>query len=183
MRPLLTAPLLFWLLTLTLQAAPIRWNLMDVGFVDGGTVSGYFLVDGTSATDWSLTASGGRETVFPALTYTPANTVSVLYWGSDGCWTIAFQTEITSSDPDITGKRILLFQFENSLLTPRPYNALINGPDWSFGAECWNCGPARMIVSGGAAGEAPEPGGYAAPGGGLAALLALRSRRLLVRRV
>jgi hypothetical protein len=151
-------------------ALPITWHLDDVLFDDGGRLEGFFTFDWPAIPnvvapldDFSITASGGNEVVFPPVTYSPDN-VSIAFYSAN------------PADPALPPLGRFVFNLE----APTPFGrarSLRIAPtlplDGTFGIvplltvfdlplpggqgreECFNCSPARLITSGNV--TIPEP--------------------------
>ena len=70
-------------------ALPITWHLDDVLFDDGGRLEGFFTFDWPTIPNvvvpldnFSITASGGNEVVFPPVTYTPDD-VNIAFYAAN----------------------------------------------------------------------------------------------------
>lgn len=62
---------------------PRRHELIDYGFEDGGSASGYVVIvdslgGGSVVIDWAVTVTGGNQTVFPPRVYDPTNSTASL---------------------------------------------------------------------------------------------------------
>ena len=51
----------FLLSAMTIQAAPVKWEISSLTFADGGSGSGYFVFDADTAavSDWKIDVIGG----------------------------------------------------------------------------------------------------------------------------
>jgi hypothetical protein len=136
------------------EAAALVWNLDNVVFTDGGGASGSFTFDSDTGviSTFSIAVSGGNTDLFPALTYSNANSVAV-------------------NDFNVAG--IFNFRLDGSTRQLRlaPATALTNAGatvnlDLAnlFQAECFNCLPFRRVTSGALVASTPavpEPGTWA----------------------
>jgi hypothetical protein len=167
----------------TAFASPITWHLDDVLFDDGGKLEGSFTFEWPMTTnivvdldDFSITASGGNEAIFPNVTYSP-NVVST-----------AFYT-VNPADPSLPPLGEFVFFLDASTPFGRKRSLRIAPTlplDGSFDVvplltaldlpspggqgreECFNCVPSRLIASGNL--TVPEPTTLALVSLGLAGL-------------
>ena len=144
-------------------ALPITWHLDDVLFDDGGRLEGFFTFDWPTIPNvvvpldnFSITASGGNEVVFPPVTYTPDD-VNIAFYAAN------------PADPVIPPLGFFVFNLE----APTPFGrdrSLRIAPtlplDGTFDVvplltsfdlprpgglgreECFSCAPSRLITSG-----------------------------------
>ncbi len=74
--------LLLFCIVVQVNASPTTWNLSNVKFSDGSSVTGYFVLDAdvaipqTGLTNYQIVVSGGS--ILPSFTYTPADPLSQL---------------------------------------------------------------------------------------------------------
>jgi len=162
-------------------ADPITWSLSDATFRDGGRASGFFVFDADTriVLDYAITVTGGDEAVFPAFLYAPgapwntgahvAPTVSEDF--------IVFDTSVPNPDPGFPLAVRQLRLAPLHLLTDAggivPFD-LAN----AYLAECYNCNPDRLFVSGEVVAGVPEPSAIVL---GLTMLGFLGLRRSIVR--
>ena len=68
----------FLLSAMTIQAAPVKWEISGLTFTDGGSGSGYFVFDADTAavSDWEIDVAGGTTTELPAIQYNVNNSSS-----------------------------------------------------------------------------------------------------------
>ena len=68
----------FVLSAMTIQAAPVKWEISGLTFMDGGSGSGYFVFDADTAavSDWEIDVAGGTTTELPAIQYNVNNSSS-----------------------------------------------------------------------------------------------------------
>ena len=68
----------FLLSAMTIQAAPVKWEISGLIFDDGGSGSGYFVFDADTAavSDWEIDVAGGTTTELPAIQYNVNNSSS-----------------------------------------------------------------------------------------------------------
>jgi hypothetical protein len=123
----------------------LTWSLQDVGFTDGGTLTGSFEYQSGLGYDWSITANGGNQAVFPDFTYNPADSTL-----------ISFQPTqlILSSDvplgfaPDGTPEDRILVLVLQSSSSPNGDEIIplssVNGDS----RECFGCNPFRIPITG-----------------------------------
>jgi hypothetical protein len=159
------------------SASPLTENLQNATFYDGGVATGFFIFEtaSSSITDWSISVSGGNTGTFPALIYTPANSVASAGAGDLGFPLTGFSFGLNDFS------RYLALLLESSLPLgggADPFHIWPNGEaGHSYGFECLNCTPFRNLATGSVVGAAvPEPGSVALVGLGLAAF-ALRRRK------
>ncbi|MEO8673266.1 MAG: hypothetical protein ABI411_18265 [Tahibacter sp.] len=125
-------------------AAPVKWTFSTATFDDGGTLSGYFVYDAdtNAISDQAVSVAGGNLADFPVLIYNSADSIA-------------------SYEPFGNSQSTLILALRNSerqlRVTPNlaltnaggsvPLNLQTSGGG-SGNVECFNCGPARLIVSG-----------------------------------
>jgi hypothetical protein len=140
------------------QAAVVSWELVDVTFAGGGTLTGTFSDDGYLL-DFDLTSQGGAIT-------------GASYVAGD----------YTSSAPDSfdlhkdTYANTLELVFRDPLSTPEADNPIVSGYE-TFGSYADPQSDVTRAITGGYA-EAPEPASWALMLAGMGALaVSLRARR------
>jgi hypothetical protein len=86
------------------EAAETRWVLRLVTFGDcadvtlgtpcvpGGVATGFFVMDGSSVTDWSITVSGGDPRFTDPYTYSPSNSIAFTQPDGPNWNTVRFST-------------------------------------------------------------------------------------------
>jgi hypothetical protein len=134
--------------SLAATAVPVRWTLANVRFDDGGTATGYFVFDAdTNAfTDRAISVAGGNTTDFPPIVYGTAN--ADYYYGA----TVEFPTSMLIA----IGDRHLRMTPATALTNAGGTIAInVNAASWNV--ECFNCGPARVLVSGNLIGTVVGP--------------------------
>jgi hypothetical protein len=183
----------------TTGAAPIRWTLEGVAFgpcwaqyvnraplvpcVSGGTAAGWFVFDAATqvVSDWSISVSGGDETVFPPFAWAPSADDEALLPYAD---VINFSGDAAPAGlPWASRPR----QIRLDLATPLPdaYGTVLIDPSSvigeDLGAECFACLPFRFIVSGAVTSTppaaVPEPSTLLLLASGLAVALRTTRRR------
>jgi hypothetical protein len=162
---------IFLLFASNAEAIPIAWTLQGVRFDDGGVVAGTFTYDAATGfmSNWNMSVSGGNQNVFAPLTYSNANSTLLAGHGGIG---FVFDHTVGHLRRDLR----LFFQ---APLTNGPGTAALNTTG-GFSVECFNCGPFRSIVSGGAFSvmALAEPSTMLLLVSGLTALGYIRLRRI-----
>ncbi|UXI70181.1 hypothetical protein [Tahibacter amnicola] len=142
------------------SAVPVRWVIMDSRFEDGGVLSGTFVFDADTRqiSQWNVSVSGGGVVAFPPFTYDEA-AASGVYEGGYGNPqdSVILQSRTSERQLRVTPNAA----FTNAGGTV-PIN-LNTAQDHSAGLECYNCGPARIIVSGNFVGTPVTTGFVLAP--------------------
>jgi hypothetical protein len=153
------------------SAANLTWTLNNVSFNDGGTATGSFTFDAQTqqVSDWLVSVSPwtyngidpfgdvtpDNAVTSPAYRYDSAMTQTVAFFTSDASYgyiTLRDNSQFYGDNPNNT--REIRLAFTGALDTPGATVAL--NLDSGFGAECWNCAPARTFSSGSVT-AVPEP--------------------------
>jgi hypothetical protein len=138
------------------NATPITWTLSNAVFSDEGTATGWFIYDASLETvlSYSIGTSGGNTTTIPAFLFqngAPNNTGATVYPGND---LIDFRTSFTNGN--LNGLELRLAPLAGLTNAGGTVNIDLSNP---YQAECYNCFPGRVFVSGQLVGVAtvPEP--------------------------
>lgn len=171
------------------SAANLTWSLSHVQFNDGGSAIGSFTFDSETkvVSNWSITVSpwtydgSGSSGVVqsPAFSYGNAIGDGAAFFTQEdpyGFITLRDNSQFYDNNPNNT--REIRLSFVSALDTPGATVAInLNS---GFGAECWNCAPARLF-SAGSVTAVPEPsrGAMLLFGGLLLGATAMRRARVL----
>jgi hypothetical protein len=162
------------------NAGALLWNV-SFTLDDGGHGTGTFVFDADLVNtcsncpmlNWNITVSGGNVGLFPAFTYTPADSFASGF--SAGPSDPGGSNYLFSTGTGSGGDRQLRLMFLPALTNAGGTSQLYTGIP-GFDGECFNCSPLRSVVSGSAS-TAPEPVGAAACGIAVLGFMARRRRR------
>jgi hypothetical protein len=144
----------FLLSAMTIQAAPVKWEISGLTFADGGSGSGYFVFDADTAavSDWEIDVAGGTTTDLPAIQYNVNNSSS------------------DARASDFSDELMIVFDINIGLRQLRitPFSSLTNSGgsiaidtqtllNGSGSVECISCAPFRIITGGTLTAPPPEP--------------------------
>ena len=145
----------FLLSAMTIQAAPVKWEISGLIFDDGGSGSGYFVFDADTAavSDWEIDVAGGTTAELPAIQYNVNNSSSVASVNSE------FSDEIVITFDINIGLRQLRITPVSSLTNSGGSIAIDTqtGLGGSGAVECNSCDPFRLITGGILTPPPPEP--------------------------
>ena len=120
-------------------ATPLTWQMHDLRFADGGTVTGFFVFDaglGLMGT-YALQVRGGDVAVFPEVDFTSDNS-ELLPGHANQAFTFAL--------PGASGRRDLRLVFAEPLTeVPATRTLALTG---HVSVDCYNCDPFRAFVDG-----------------------------------
>jgi hypothetical protein len=160
------------------DAMPIQWNLENVTFgpcwaqytpraplvpcTPGGQATGWFVFDASTqeVTSWSISASGGDETVFPPFTWAsgdPQDSAGVVPGSPD---VVYFSGDAAPASLP-WGYRPRQIRLDLATPLPDAYGTVLIDPSsvigQDLGADCFACLPFRFVVSGYVWSTPPEP--------------------------
>jgi len=151
-------------------ALPITWHLDDVLFDDGGRLEGFFTFDWPTIPNvvvpldnFSITASGGNDVVFPPVTYSPEN-VSIAFYSANPADPVlpplgrfVINLEATTPFGRERSLRIAPTLPLDGTFSVVPLLTVFDLPlpGGQGREECFSCSPFRLITSGNA--KIPEP--------------------------
>ncbi|MFO1284623.1 MAG: hypothetical protein U1F51_19550 [Burkholderiales bacterium] len=138
-------------------AALHHWNLTGVAFDDGTPVTGSFTFDDATGTVvmWNVTVQAGAQ--YLPFTYMPGDSVADV--NIVGPYTTVVFSSVEAGYPhefgvDARQLRLTPTLPLSSATSPNPID-VVNYDNHSGGLECYNCGGARVIVSGALTAGAP----------------------------
>ena len=120
-------------------ATPLTWQMHDLRFADGGTVTGFFVFDAALGLigTYALQVRGGDTAVFPEVDFTSDNS-EVLPGHASQAFTFAL--------PVPSGRRDLRLVFAEPLTeVPATRTLVLTG---HVSVDCYNCDPFRAFVDG-----------------------------------
>lgn len=173
--------LVFWCLGCCVAMGdPVQWNLSNVTFDDGGTASGFFIVDVDTTpypdfSYWNVSATAGSQ--LDAFDYTPHDSTVRVYSHNAIIFTSDATFPSVPNGPD--ENRILILGFSSGLSDAGGTITLnANQPfsgTYSGSGECLSCDPYRTVTGGSLIGgpvtfTTPEPSTVALLPVGLLAL-------------
>lgn len=147
------------LVALPCAAMPLTWSLDNVTFTDGAVATGSFSYDAdiNSLIDWSISVSGGNETIFPAFSYTPTTIPDTGIFDTGLGLSFALFVD-TFAGGGTLDSRVLVLSTLAPLTDAGGIIALETAgrPEWES-RECYNCNPYRLVETGSIRSAVPEP--------------------------
>ena len=155
------------------NATPLTWTLNDVAFADLGTATGSFVFDADTniVNSWSISVAGGDSNTFPAFTYEPdGNQFAGAFSGPPDDQYFSF-----NDSPTLGSNRLIRID-PSELLTNSGGIVDLVLTDTNFAVECFDCSPARAIISGSIS-AVPLPAAFPLFAAGLIALVGIARGR------
>ena len=143
------ATVCFMLSAMAVQAAPVKWEISNLTFADGGSGSGYFVFDADTeaVSDWEVDVAGGTTTGLPAIQYNVNN--SSTFVGVVANYSDEIQIQFRIGSDQVVQRRLRITPV--SALTNSGGSIAIDtqtGAGGSGGLECLDCDPFRLITGG-----------------------------------